>query len=232
MKLLLKSQIIKLKSSEKQKEIEEGLKLAKRVDSLREIQAREDKVLKDFRTNTLSEISKETLKESKKLDSLKSEVKDLEERREKALKPLDEELIKLSDRKKEIEEFERIINNRGREVANEKLDLSKRDLELVNKERAVETLNKGAKELFLTADSSNEQAKAKLDESVRVFNKATIDSNGIINKAMEKEKLLEAREKRIFDKEEELRTKEIDLAKQFSVLRDREETLKRNLKRK
>lgn len=58
-KLLPKSEIDKLKSSDRQREIDEGVKLAKKVDALREIQSQEEVSLTKFRNETVKVIVSE-----------------------------------------------------------------------------------------------------------------------------------------------------------------------------
>lgn len=107
MRLLPKSEIDKSKSLDRQKEIDEGMKLAKRVDSLREIHAQEEASLATFRDKTLKLIQAEIEDKTSERDSLITEVRDLETRREIALRPLDvewrdlhrysDELVKLAE---------------------------------------------------------------------------------------------------------------------------------------
>ena len=82
MKLLPKSDIAKAKSVDKQREIDEGMKLAKRVDSLREVAAAEEASLKKFRSETLGAINTEITANATKRDELTQEVQSLEERKE------------------------------------------------------------------------------------------------------------------------------------------------------
>lgn len=70
MKLLAKSDIQKAKSIERQQLVNEGLKLAKRVDDLREVVAEEEQTLENFRRETLKEIHRQIRIEQAKLDKI------------------------------------------------------------------------------------------------------------------------------------------------------------------
>jgi hypothetical protein len=59
MKLLQKSEINALKARDTNREISEGLKLSRRVDSLRELQQKEEVNLEKYRTETLKAIKEE-----------------------------------------------------------------------------------------------------------------------------------------------------------------------------
>jgi len=231
MKLLTKSEQSKAKATEKQKEIQEGLKLAKKVDALREISAQEDKALKEFRKNTLAEIAKETLKESKKLDALKDEVKELEERKLEALKPLEAELRAIEDKTATLNELIANFNTRGEKIAKLEADVEKRVKEVSVQEIHVQTIKSQALDNFKESDTLVQEAVNNSRLAREVLDKAKQEAEELINNAEFKEKSIINREKAVFVKEEELRKKEIDLAKQESALKDKYETLERSIKR-
>lgn len=103
MRLLAKSEIDKAKAVEKKREVDEGMKLARRVDNLREIAAQEEASLLKFRQQTVATIHDEIITEQSKLDLLKAEVGSLAEQKVILQKPLDEEWQKL---KQDREEFD------------------------------------------------------------------------------------------------------------------------------
>lgn len=69
MKLLKKSEIAKAQAEDKRREIEEGLRISRKVDALRELWASEEQAFEKWRTKILEEI-KEL---SEKRDALKKE---------------------------------------------------------------------------------------------------------------------------------------------------------------
>lgn len=77
MKLLSKIEINTLKSVERKKEIDEGVKLAKKVDTLREVASKEESNLRKFRIETLAIIQSEINLKIKERDSLLEEIKKL-----------------------------------------------------------------------------------------------------------------------------------------------------------
>jgi hypothetical protein len=102
MKLLKKQEIVQAKARDMQREVQEGLKLAKRVDSLREVQAQEEESLRNFREKTLFSIHQETTKASNERDALLTEVALLKEERDKALEPLTKEWGLLGEAKQAL----------------------------------------------------------------------------------------------------------------------------------
>jgi hypothetical protein len=77
MRLLDKKTIAVQKSEERKKEIEEGVKLAKSIDALRETHAKEQVSLKNFRDAMLRSIKEEIDTLIKQKESLKEEIKNL-----------------------------------------------------------------------------------------------------------------------------------------------------------
>lgn len=127
LRLLPKEEIQKKKADEKFREIQEGLKLAKRVDSLREIQSQEEASLAEFRKKTLESIHEETTAKAKERDSLISEVETLEKRKEEALQPLEDEWSEYEWNEPLLSEKEKrlIVRRILSQVKNEKLENSK-----------------------------------------------------------------------------------------------------------
>lgn len=78
-RLLKKSEIDKIKSQERKRELDSGLTLAKRIDSLREIHAEEEKSLLNFRNKTVAEIQKEINKKIQERDSISLQVNEKKE---------------------------------------------------------------------------------------------------------------------------------------------------------
>ena len=103
-KLLAKRDIDAAKAKERSLEVAEGLKLANRVDGLRETQAQEEASLQRFRTETIKKINEEITESTAKRDSLLTEVKTLQADRERALIPLDKEKQEIVEERVELEE--------------------------------------------------------------------------------------------------------------------------------
>ena len=71
MKLLKKSEINTLKAQERKAEIDQGLKLSRRVDVLRETAAQEEASLEAFRRSSIKAINEEIKQLTYVRDSLK-----------------------------------------------------------------------------------------------------------------------------------------------------------------
>lgn len=103
MKLLTRSEIHTIKASERKAEIDTGLTLAKRIDSLREIFSKEKKEWTVFHSETIALLQKEVDSLMIKRDALDTEIESLTLKRNKDFGPT----------KKQIKEMiEKAIQNR------------------------------------------------------------------------------------------------------------------------
>lgn len=232
MKLLAKSDVAKHKATEKQREIEEGVKLAQRVDTLREVVAHEEASLEKFRRETVASIHKEIVGLTAERDTLKAEVKTLQTLREEAIRPLDEQRENLHKTASAQEAIQQQLDDRyislktkERYVDDTLRDLSTRNERLKQQEARAQELLVEADDKRKVAEDKESQANSLLTQAKQTIEKATVDIE-------ERERFIQSREQAVSAKEEELRTKEIDLAKDFIRLKDREATLERNLKRR
>ncbi len=89
-KLFTKSEVALGKSKDRQLEIQEGKKLALKVDTLRELASQEESNLLKFRTESLARIKEDIDREVSKKYELIKENAELETKRVELLQPLDE----------------------------------------------------------------------------------------------------------------------------------------------
>lgn len=210
MRLLKKSEIDQIKAKDRQLEINEGLKIAKRVDALREVAAEEERSLTNFRIKTISLINEEINVEIFKRDSLKNEIKQLEEsnsilkdKRIKLEAPLDLqeawEEIKASE--SVIDDVKKIQDDRDREYSenNKKLQLDQ-------------------KRVMNEHDNLQESMKI-YSEKIKYASEAVIDVN---KKKIEFEQYEKLKNKQIFSKESDINNRE-ELSKIKENMLDKKE---------
>lgn len=83
MKLLTKNEVQGLKSQERTLEMQEGLKLAKKIDILRETASKEEAALAKFRVETLKVIQNDIVALSSEKYELERQVKELRDEKAK-----------------------------------------------------------------------------------------------------------------------------------------------------
>lgn len=229
-RLLTRRDIDTKKAQERQREIDEGSKLARTVDGLREIRADEEKKLDEWRTTAIAAAQKDIREYVTQVEMLVAEVNKLESRKNAALKTLDGEWEQVftaqKSIKKEIEE-----NNAKSEILRAgEADLALRKQENSNEtQRITEERRRTTEELV---------AAARAHDDARTERRKSTERSEIMNAALDlREKEVSEREKKASDvvyRAEQTTMKiekyEVDLMKRELALRDGWRTLEETKK--
>lgn len=221
-RLLSKHEIQRRKSEERRQEIEEGLKVARRVDALRETLASEETSLEQYRSSTLKAIQNDLQETADKKNSLLSEIAILERRRSQLQVPLDaawsqaralrEEArlqletnqvqavelktyeARLQQRSVEIQKEQEVISLQKDDIATEKLQASSL-LEKANNvyERSVEQLRK-----FEHLQRQKEEEFSEIEKEIQA-----------------REKEIQYQQERIRERNKMLQTQELELQERY-----------------
>ena len=231
MRLLDKPQIQKLKALEIKREVDEGRKLAGRVDALRQLQAKEEAELQKFRRETLANIHEEITTKAKECDQLKQEVSKLQDDRAEALKPLTKEREELDSK------IAKLLFLKG-EVSTAKEALKTEVVEIKDSKKEVKLELQRAKEEKRQADALLKDAESSLKEAEdsRVWAEKTKEGTQRLRDLVEKE--LRERDGKTATKERELLMKEAQIIareevikKEWIIINDQRATLERAFKR-
>ncbi len=227
MKLLPKSDILKLKQAEQKQAIDEGIKLAKRVDSLREVASIEEQKLEEFRTKTLREIQSEIEALTTTKGALEKEVSDLEERKRLALEPLDAEWKRLTDCEADLKRQTDEINAKLAELTTLEEQAKQSISEAENRVSHIQTMDQKATQLLIDADKKHTEAQTALNEAIA-------EKYRIEEEVRQKEQNLTNRELGCINRENSIILKEQELEKERNSLlierirlEDRAKTLER-----
>lgn len=231
LKLLTKSEISQSKAIGRALEVKEGVNLAKRVDSLREIVVQEEQALESFRIKTLEKIHEETTKAEQERAEIQQEVTRLRREREEARKPLDEEWIALkqeqriySDNKQDLErEFSKLeerINDH---------DTASKSLEQKEQKYLSDRILLNG--LIQDANSEREQARAILANAQKGTQALAHRQEQVEQGFVSRETQISSSEKRQNERDKTQDAREVELNKRETRLADREQTLLRNKKR-
>ena len=221
MRLLPKNEIQEAKATAKRQESDEGLRLAKRIDRLRETYAEEEASLEKFRVRTIAQIHEETTPLIEKADGLRKEIVSLEAKRKELLEPLDKEWAELAEAKKQF--------NHDLEEANQ------RTITIEERERAAKKAVKQASDALARAATRDEVSREKHKVAIEAEKKATkalkhaekVENDALnLSAAMEAELThrdmeAAARERGVTMKEATLREREAELASGWKLLEDR-----------
>lgn len=117
MQLLSKNEIIKYQNDDKKLQIDNGVRIAKKVDELRSTLSIEEDKLATFRTTTINAVTKEIDALIEKKSSVASEILALEEVKNRMLLPITTEQKKLDILKEDNSNLLESIRNEKRELS-------------------------------------------------------------------------------------------------------------------
>lgn len=206
MRLLPKSEINKAKALDRQREIEEGKKLATKVDTLREVAVEEEQNLEQFRVKTVKAITEEINLLTQKRDTLVGDIKKATEELAILTEPLDREW-------EEVRVGKAFVAQKELELAELNDTLQERRTELENAERELEVDKDRVKDLRITANENVARSVTMVSEANKVLAQAREQANALLSNANVKMQEIERKEVRINAKEREVQLKEASNAK-------------------
>lgn len=232
MRLLERHEVNEKRTIERRLEIEDGMRLAKKVDDLRKLRTAEEQALETFRTKTVSEVTEEikTLVSQKSI--LAQEVLDLRRTRAELMVPLDAEwsrvnaehlrLVGISD---SLFDKQKALDDADALLQRKKSELSSREDEIMMKIAYLENLKSECEAASLEAE-----ALIARSESAERSHRAFVESKSAHLHARE-ESVANA-ERSVNDRRIAQDARELELNARESAISDRYETLQRINNRK
>jgi hypothetical protein len=231
MKLLPKSDILIRKAADQKQAVDEGKKLAVSIDRLREVAVQEETSLEKFRSETLSQIHKETSEAAIIRDELLGEVRELQFAKEEALKPLTEEL--------------KLINEAREEIAKKAALNVSQALIIDTREQAISVKEKEVSDTLLRTETIEEEARIKMEQILRdkekteqlvteatdMHDKSVILKTTTESSLSEKQKELSSKEEQLTLLAAQLEKERLQITGDRTRLEDREQTLEREFNR-
>lgn len=231
LRLLQKSEIAKAKAGDREREIQEGLKLAKKVDSLRELTADEETRFEKFRKETLSAIYAEIDGATSKRDERLGEVEDLEKRRKLALIPLEAEWKKVNGWSDSLHYLEDDLAHKETGLREREAEISLEETKIKNEKDRIEGLKERATENFLKSEEAKIESEEILNVSRQTLEVAEQEAETKREEATRKENDLALRELTIFETEKRQEVRHVEQDKRDRALNDKYQTLERTIKR-
>lgn len=230
-KLLAKSEVDRLKASEQRVAVEEGLKVARRVDRLREVSADTEAAYKKFRDESIAKINEEIAYKQEERAKVTAEVNEATALRDRLQKPLDDEWVAVRIAKREADERA------------EKQDARQHLLD--DREREVELTEKKVIGIVARATTREEASTTSLRDASAALNKANLAqasaerikedalkySKKVNEELMHRDAMASSRERSATIKEQDLVAREKALADGWKLLDDRTALFERTIKR-
>lgn len=231
LRLLPKSEVDKRKAQEKFRELQEGEKLAARVDSLREMVASEEAVFATYHQETLKKIQDDLQARYAQRDALDAEIEQRRQERARLLVPLD-------SRQHELDDFQRKLEARADELGQKEFDLSVRERVARQKEEKVAKDMQLAHDIAEKSQIARREAQNMLATAREDAAEMRNEAQRVIFEAENKLKSAEIKEKSLLIREREvqlvkannLKVRRANIAEQIR-LADMRKTLERALKR-
>lgn len=231
MKLLDKKKIASDFNDQKKAQVDEGVRIAKQVDILREELASLEHQREVFLAGSKLELTKATGVLLEKIETLKGEIKKLEEKKEELRKPLDdawakltEDLLALQKDKDEFKTSEYELSKEKKRIEKATERLTARENEFAENGRAIAKLNIQAQQLKDEAERINASAKHEYGEQTRKFTEANAE---LAKKQRQAD--IDAKDNERVRKVQEKR--ELDLNNREKAIDDKYQTLLRTIKR-
>lgn len=201
-------------ASQRKAQIDEGVRIAQKVDILRQKNADITSQHETYISGMERELHERTDSLIKKVAELGREVETLEERKRLAVPPLEEDVDRFREAQKELERF--------------RLFLEERDAELLRKEKTQAQRDVKSKELMVkvkSRDRASVKAYEKAEQVIQNAEKLSLETeakvDGEMKRIQQKDKDLHARDRELLAFESSLNVKE-------EQLREREETVVRD----
>lgn len=227
MKLIKKSIIQNNVAIQRKQQIDEGLSLAKRVDSLREAKATEEHNLSIFREQSINLVKDEIAGFIKIKSDLEQEVKELIEKKKIIKEPTARELEIGKWRKETLDKVEQDLVSKSNAITERHLvvteDIKELELDRVKLEKNKSQIDKNLKDSIDKLNQSNlllEEAKEEKKKS----DKYILSKN---KEVKTKEELVQIRERQVDIRTESLAIKEKELNDRERYINDKYETLLR-----
>lgn len=227
MKLRPKSVVNTLVAEEKRKQISEGLKIAKKVDALREVSAEEEASFQQRREQMVATIKADIAPLASEKQSLIEELPILREEKRKLLEPVDltEAWSKVRQQEKELDLLKDNLVVRESKARQHEIDLADYGSELTLRERQIKLKEETSNNHLLESEQKISDARKLTDdvEKYKIDTAKEIEQRYLMLQSKEKDYEVNARELSIF--KEKLDTKQIELLEKERQINSRYTTL-------
>ncbi len=208
MKLLKKQSVNTQAAVQRKMQVDEGVKIAQKVDTLRQTLGNLQQQHDTFVNGMKAELERTTQGLSDGIENKKRELKELEVERQKLVAPLDREWQQINERSQQLTDYAQGLNNRH-------LILKQNESEFILKSEELDLEEKRITERKTQSIQSLAKAEANREETQRVLlemHKAMQEASEDIE---ERYAELSKRQLSIEDKEKQLVTREDNLAKEL-----------------
>lgn len=230
-RLLTQSDLDSRKSADRRREVEEGAKLARRVDGLRELAAETEKNVEQHRSASLAQAQRDIDAVLSKKELLEGEVRELEEERKRLQTPLDVAWEKIRQESKQNADERLVLEQRDETIRQTSIEQENVAKQLREEGERVVQERKRSMSLLKKAASDQEKAQTILLEAHELKEETTNWSVHKTNELTKREKAALIREQELILQAEQVEEGRLQNENDRKKLKDAYETLARTKKR-
>ncbi len=231
MRLLSKKEINTQVAEHRRVEIQEGTKLAKRVDSLRQKYVDEKDKYEKYVTETQKILQDQLKKLEEKRSSIQKEVTYLEAKQVKLRIPLDAEWEALRSQQEGLQEWSDKLKNDQANLDALKIHIADLEKIAIEREKRAKLYEEDAQKQVKSAIISIQQAEQQKKEALQLLESVTAHENRTKTSLQERERSLDDRETAIKSVEKAQNDEKIRLRDLEIFLEDERRTLERAFNR-
>jgi hypothetical protein len=230
-RLLSKSELDKAKTTDKMREVSEGIKLSRRVDGLRELAASEESKLEKYRTESLKIIQQDIAELTAKRDRIAKEAEKTREELSKETTLTRKERLNLEELKSELEKKDIKLKKRSDELDLLEIDIAEALLNAKDDEQRAEASREQADYLLSCAENEKMAAQVALQRAKTIGENAVKEKERVEEYLVIRETKVKEEETEMIEKQKEISVKEREISTEKSQLADQRATLERAIER-
>jgi hypothetical protein len=231
MKLLAKSEVAKSQAVQKRQQQDEGMKLAERVDSLRELQTKEEQSLSKFRDKSLSEITREISQAAAERDGILSEVRRLRSEKQIGMEDVAWAKFDVDNFAASVKEREKVVEEKAIELAKQEKSLAISLKKALTDQKTTEVRLQEAETLQVSAFEDAKESKLALMVAKNMQEQAVLAEERAKEALDAREHILARNEANLAKKEAQNAEDRAQIERDKVKIRDRYAMLERDKKR-
>lgn len=230
-KLLPKSELANLKAKETTREIQEGFKIANRIDGLRQTYSKTEQELETYRVATLEHIYGEISLLNTQKETLIGDIRQVQEKYEAMMPEISMKRTELAQFEKSLVSWDKKLDKREYEVALAELDIADAKEKSESSLQRNEDNERASRNLLIQTDGIKKEAENRLQTTRNIEERILIDHKNKEAEFLLREASIRSKEQDISNKEFEIMNIQKDLETEKIKVEDMRQTLLRSLDR-
>ncbi len=231
MRLLPKKQVNAELATQRKELIDQGVKMAEKVDVVRETLSKEERALSDFRASSVANVTREIDALLEHKEELRRDISKAESKLTALREPLDAEWIRVQDQAEELASRESILVLYAEQVEERSALISQSLQKISQEEQRVQEKNRMINATLQSTTDNNIRSKKLLAEAQEIKVKAQKEVELRESILSQKEAAIENTQKVLERRWREADARDLEHVEKEKQLEDQRKTLERTLNR-